>query len=122
MTDNPNRQTNHCAGKPCYPTLCLSNLVNVCDIQSFQNFVFTCTLEPDMLVDGVSIVLFLKPVSNLEKCKRLIRLCARPLEQLKLQILNDHPKTQHLYIYSKETNSRIHVPLYRSKGHLICNY
>lgn len=110
MTDNPNRQTNYCADEPCYPTFCLSNLLNVCDIQSFQN-VFMCKLEPGMLVNGVSIILFLTPVSNLKKCKRLIRLCTRPHEQLKLQILNDPPKAQHLYIYSKETDSTIQVPL-----------
>lgn len=80
MTDNPNRQTNYYADKPFYPIFCLSNLLNVCEIQSFQNVVCMCKLEPDMLVNGVSNVLFLTPVSNLKKCKRLIRLCTRPHE------------------------------------------
>lgn len=59
------------------------------------------TRYPERLKDGVSFVPFPKPVSNLEKCKRWIRLCGRPHNQLNVNIMGHHSKAKHFYVCTK---------------------
>ncbi|XP_053406546.1 uncharacterized protein LOC123546666 [Mercenaria mercenaria] len=44
---------------------------------------------------------FPKPLSDIEKCHRWIRLCGRPHEQLNLKILQERSKAKHIYVCSK---------------------
>ncbi|XP_052252984.1 uncharacterized protein LOC127859521 [Dreissena polymorpha] len=59
------------------------------------------TRYPERLIDGTTFIPFPKPGTSLEKCKRWIRLCGRPHEQLNLEILSDRPKAKHVYVCSK---------------------
>lgn len=54
--------------------------------------------------EDISFVPFPKPKTNLEKCKRWIRLCGRPHHQLNLSILFQHSKAKHRYVCSKVGN------------------
>ena len=53
---------------------------------------------PERLTGGVFFVPFPKPKRNLEKCKRWIKACGRPHEQLSVDIVNGN---YNLYVCSK---------------------
>ncbi|KAL4217099.1 hypothetical protein ACF0H5_023554 [Mactra antiquata] len=55
----------------------------------------------DRITNGIYFVPFPKPKTNIEKCKRWLRLCGRPQDQLNLTILADHSKAKHIYVCSK---------------------
>ena len=53
----------------------------------------TCNVDeryPERLANGVRLVLFPKPKTNLEKCLRWIKACNRPHDQLNVQRINKH--------------------------------
>lgn len=53
----------------------------------------TCNVDeryPDRLQNGVKLILFPKPKTNLEKCLRWIKACGRPHDQLNVQRINKH--------------------------------
>uniref|UniRef100_A0A8W8NSS0 THAP-type domain-containing protein n=1 Tax=Magallana gigas TaxID=29159 RepID=A0A8W8NSS0_MAGGI len=53
----------------------------------------TCNVDeryPERLQNGVKLILFPKPKTNLQKCLRWIKACGRPHEQLNIQRINKH--------------------------------
>eukprot|EP00105_Crassostrea_gigas_P042586 XP_019926734.1 PREDICTED: uncharacterized protein LOC109619913 [Crassostrea gigas] len=53
----------------------------------------TCNVAeryPERLQNGVKLILFPKPKTNLQKCIRSIKACGRPHEQLNIQRINKH--------------------------------
>ncbi|XP_062584151.1 uncharacterized protein LOC134279217 [Saccostrea cucullata] len=53
----------------------------------------TCNVDeryPERLKNGVKLILFPKPKTNLEKCLRWIKACGRPHDQLNVQRINKH--------------------------------
>ncbi|XP_061197531.1 uncharacterized protein LOC133205694 [Saccostrea echinata] len=53
----------------------------------------TCNVDeryPERLENGVKLILFPKPKTNLEKCLRWIKACGRPHDQLNVQRINKH--------------------------------
>ncbi|XP_062570623.1 uncharacterized protein LOC134232653, partial [Saccostrea cucullata] len=64
----------------------------------------TCNTDdryPERLEGGVKFIPFPKPATNLEKCRRWIRLCERPSYQLNEDILRDRNKSKHFYVCTK---------------------
>lgn len=56
----------------------------------------TCNVDeryPERLQNGVKLILFPKPKTNLQKCLRWIKACGRPHEQLNIQRINKHKAT-----------------------------
>ncbi|VDI67900.1 Hypothetical predicted protein [Mytilus galloprovincialis] len=56
---------------------------------------------PDRLEGGIVFIPFPKPGRSLEKARRWIRLCGRPLEQLNEEIIKERAKAKHLFVCSK---------------------
>ncbi|CAG2257337.1 unnamed protein product [Mytilus edulis] len=64
----------------------------------------TCNTDsryPDRLEGGIVFIPFPKPGRSLEKARRWIRLCGRPLEQLNEEIIKERAKAKHLFVCSK---------------------
>lgn len=64
----------------------------------------TCNTDsryPERLTGGIKFIPFPKPATNIEKCKRWIRLCGRTAYQLNEEVLRDRNKSKHFYVCSK---------------------
>lgn len=62
----------------------------------------TCNVDeryPERLRNGVRLILFPKPKTNLEKCLRWIKACGRPHDQLNVQRINKHKAVCSKVIY-----------------------